>query len=131
MVKCLLDNVRIYILPTMNPDGFDMAEKGDCQGITGRNNKNNYDLNRNFPDYFVGNSYGLPDDQYRRIIQPETAAMMNWMKKTKFVLSASLHGGAMVANYPYDGFAFPGKENKFVHLHKNNTIDNLCRRSKS
>ncbi|MCO5552782.1 hypothetical protein L7F22_006299 [Adiantum nelumboides] len=35
--------------------------------------------------------------------QPETRAIMNWTRAHNFVASASLHGGALVANYPWDG----------------------------
>jgi len=63
-------------------------------GWVGRNNAANRDLNRNFPDYFVNNS-GTPT-------QPEAQAIMDWLAGRKFILSASLHGGALVANYPYD-----------------------------
>jgi len=59
-----------------------------------RNNGAGYDLNRNFPDYFVNNSHIRT--------QPEARAVMDWVDRRQFVLSASLHGGALVANYPYD-----------------------------
>jgi len=62
--------------------------------VADRNNAKGYDLNRNFPDYFVNNS--------QSIVQPETRAIMDWLLQRQFVLSASLHGGALVANYPYD-----------------------------
>ncbi|XP_071353378.1 carboxypeptidase D [Trachinotus anak] len=92
-VTKLVNNTRIHIMPSMNPDGYEAANEGDVKGYKGRNNSNNFDLNRNFPDQFAT----ITEPR-----QPETIAVMNWLKSIPFVLSANLHGGSLVVNYPYD-----------------------------
>lgn len=82
----------------MNPDGYEISKVGDEGSLVGRNNANNVDLNRNFPD-----QYGTND--YNKVQEAETQAVMNWSLSTHFVLSANLHGGALVANYPFDDSA--------------------------
>ncbi|XP_071756734.1 carboxypeptidase D isoform X1 [Centroberyx gerrardi] len=92
-VTQLVNNTRIHIMPSMNPDGYEVAKEGDAKGYRGRNNSNNFDLNRNFPDQFAT----ITEPR-----QPETIAVMHWLKSNPFVLSANLHGGSLVVNYPYD-----------------------------
>ena len=92
----LINATRIHIMPSMNPDGYKRAHVGDYDGITGRYNAHNVDLNRNFPDRLGHNIVQR---------QPETLAVIQWLKEYPFVLSANLHNGALVANYPYDNSA--------------------------
>lgn len=120
-VTKIVDSTRIHILPTMNPDGFENGREGDRQSLVGRPNANNKDLNRNFPDQFFTN-------EYNSVQEPETAAIMSWSQQYPFVLSANLHGGSLVANYPFDdtpnptetsGNSYPSPdEETFVYLAK-------------
>ncbi|CAB3980127.1 carboxypeptidase D-like [Paramuricea clavata] len=103
----LVDTTRIHILPSMNPDGYERSAEGDCESINGRRNADNVDLNRNFPDH------------YRKTKQPpetETKLLMKWIESNPFVLSANLHGGSLVANYPLDDYP--------IGSHNSDTPDN-------
>jgi len=82
-------------MPSMNPDGYEIALEGDENGGYGRGNAKDVDLNRDFPDQY------FPKKDYENF-QPETLAVMNWSRSIPFVLSANLHGGSLVANYPFD-----------------------------
>ncbi|XP_072233912.1 carboxypeptidase M [Leuresthes tenuis] len=121
----LLNSTRIHILPTMNPDGFDDAST-HCQYSQGRFNHNGVDLNRNFPDAFSGLQQHQPLKEEKR--ESEVRAVIGWLRTETFVLSANLHGGALVASYPYDnsnrGSELVGRasiapdDDVFVHLAK-------------
>ncbi|CAF4705877.1 unnamed protein product, partial [Didymodactylos carnosus] len=82
----------------------------------GRDNANNIDLNRDFPSVNLTannqklNSAIIDNKQIpnrfnnlnSKHLEPEVRAVMHWSIVYPFVLSANLHGGAIVANYPYD-----------------------------
>jgi len=102
----IINNTDVFIMPTMNPDGF---ENGS------RYNANGTDLNRDFPDQFSdpnNNTIGR---------EPETQAVMEWTWNHHFVLSANMHTGALVANYPYDGpnsgqYSACPDDDLFIHI---------------
>ena len=48
-----MNTTEIYLLPSLNPDGYAISRTGDCDNNrAGRNNANDVDLNRNFPKQF-------------------------------------------------------------------------------
>ncbi|KAK0426355.1 hypothetical protein QR680_009664 [Steinernema hermaphroditum] len=94
----LVNRTRIHIMPSMNPDGYELGFSGDRIGYKGRSNINGIDLNRNFPPRFPSHkeeTAGVAPEQ-------ETREVMRWLQEFPFVLSANLHGGSLVANYPFD-----------------------------
>ena len=91
----LVDETDIYINPLANPDGTYRRGNHTVQGAT-RYNANNIDLNRTFPDPFSSPS--------TKSLQPENQAMVDYANAHQFRMSANLHGGAEVLNYPWDSF---------------------------
>lgn len=86
----LVSGLEIWINPLANPDG--MYRSYDTIIYPVRANSLGYDLNRNFPDPEVTLSP----------LQQETSDMMAFMGKHHFVVSANLHAGEEVVNYPWD-----------------------------
>ncbi|MGH0146219.1 UNVERIFIED_CONTAM: hypothetical protein FKN15_007806 [Acipenser sinensis] len=119
----LVKETRIHLLPSMNPDGYEMAAKkgSELSGwALGRYSYEGIDMNHNFADLNsvmwdaqeiemdkkkVPNHY-IPIPEYytseTAMVATETRAVINWMQLIPFVLSANLHGGELVVTYPYD-----------------------------
>ena len=91
----IIDNTNIYIMPSLNPDGFENKQNNNW--YPNRYNSNNIDLNRDFPDQFRN------DDNTLDNRQPETQAIMKWYQEKNIYLSLNMHSGAIVVNYPFDG----------------------------
>ncbi|XP_041635871.1 carboxypeptidase Z-like [Cheilinus undulatus] len=136
-IQTLINTTRIHILPSMNPDGYELAVSG-VQGSNdddedgshrydswniGRNNAQNIDLNRNFPDLtsivyrrrrqkgYHTDRIPIPDFYWFGKVAPETYAVMKWIRSIPFVLSANFHGGDLVVSYPYDLSKHPLEHN--------------------
>lgn len=96
-VTNMVNNMDIWINPLANPDGTYAGGNNSVNGAT-RYNANYIDLNRNYPD---PDPYDGPHPDGEEW-QPETVAFMNFAESRNLVLSANFHGGAEVANYPWD-----------------------------
>ena len=102
-VTSLVNDAEIWLVPNMNPDGLVLNYRSNANGV---------DLNRDYPEGSdpggIGTVFDGPDPDYAGR-QPETQAVMRWSVAQSFTLSANLHTGALVANYPYDtnGNGFP------------------------
>ncbi|XP_049424744.1 carboxypeptidase Z-like isoform X2 [Epinephelus fuscoguttatus] len=139
-IQTLINTTRIHILPSMNPDGYEVAVSGhqdnnfsddEEQGYRydswniGRNNAQNIDLNRNFPDLtsivynrrrqkgYRTDHIPIPDYYWFGKVAPETYAVMKWIRSIPFVLSANFHSGDLVVSYPYDLSKHPLERNMF------------------
>ena len=122
-------------MPSMNPDGYSISSPGcstfgglgglfGFRGRSGRNNGNNVDLNRDFPKQF-DERQDVDTRTLESGRQPETvylfldimteqfihldyyfSNMMRWIKRNPFVLSANLHGGAVVFLFLFSLFQY-------------------------
>ena len=99
----LVDETEIWINPAANPDGTYFGGDDSVAGAiryyaTPAGGNSFVDPNRNFPDPQAGDH----PDNHRW--WPETEAMMALAAAQSFVLSANLHAGVEVVNYPWDTF---------------------------
>ncbi len=94
-VSGLVDSLAIWINPLSNPDGTFKGGDHTVEKAT-RNNATGFDLNRNFPNI----PDGEPDDTTGRPL--ENKHMMVFLREQLFTLSANIHGGYEVVNYPWD-----------------------------
>ena len=97
----VVDETELWINPLANPDGTffggDHTVLAAIRFLTTADGQISWvNPNRNFPDPRLGDH---PDGNPW---WPETIAMMELAESRHFTLSANLHGGAELVNYPWD-----------------------------
>ncbi len=96
-VTRLVENLAIWINPLANPDGSYFPDDDFSLVNSQRGTATGIDLNRDFPDRMAGD---VVNDTAGRA--QETKNMMAFLQKQGFHMSANIHSGAEVVNYPWD-----------------------------
>lgn len=97
-VTNLVNNSKIFIVASMNPDGFELRQRYSAR---------NLDLNRNFPDFTSDDR----DTSTGRGV--ETKAIMDLHSTHHFTAAVNFHGGEVCFNLPWDTAPNRDIEQKF------------------
>ena len=106
----LVNNLDIFICPNTNPDGTYYGGNHTVYGAR-RNNANDIDLNRHYPDFVSGPH---PDGNW--CYQDETQWLINLAKDYSFTMAANFHTGAEVVNYPWDNLSQPSADDAWWEM---------------
>uniref|UniRef100_A0A8C4MHB9 AE binding protein 1 n=1 Tax=Equus asinus asinus TaxID=83772 RepID=A0A8C4MHB9_EQUAS len=122
-VRSLVQDTRIHLVPSLNPDGYEVAaQMGSEFGnwALGLWTEEGFDIYEDFPDlnsvlwgaeerkwvpYRVPNNNLPIPERYLSpdaTVSTEVRAIIAWMEKNPFVLGANLNGGERLVSYPYD-----------------------------
>ena len=96
-VSRLVDGLAIWINPLANPDGTYYPDDDFSVVNSVRVTADGTDMNREFPDPAAGEAVNDTAGRAR-----ETKAMMAFLQEHSFNMSANIHSGAEVVNYPWD-----------------------------
>jgi hypothetical protein len=97
-VTNLVNNSKMFIIASMNPDGFELRQRYSAR---------NLDLNRNFPDFTSDDR----DSSTGRGV--ETKAIMDLHNGHHFTAAVNFHGGEVCFNLPWDTKPNRDVEEKF------------------
>ncbi|XP_053464395.1 adipocyte enhancer-binding protein 1 [Nycticebus coucang] len=130
-VRSLVQDTRIHLVPSLNPDGYEVAaQMGSEFGnwALGLWTEEGFDIFQDFPDlnsvlwgaeerkwvpYRVPNNNLPIPERYLSpdaTVSTEVRAIIAWMEKHPFVLGANLNGGERLVSYPYDMARTPNQE---------------------
>ncbi|KAM4874453.1 adipocyte enhancer-binding protein 1 [Thomomys bottae] len=130
-VRSLVQDTRIHLVPSLNPDGYEVAaQMGSEFGnwALGLWTEEGFDIFEDFPDlnsvlwgaeerkwvpYRVPNNNLPIPERYLSpdaTVSTEVRAIIAWMEKNPFVLGANLNGGERLVSYPYDMARTPSQE---------------------
>ncbi|UCB52877.1 MAG: hypothetical protein JSV10_01945 [Candidatus Zixiibacteriota bacterium] len=97
-VTHLVDDLEIWIIPMMNPDGRTAGTRGNAAGV---------DLNRDYGYIWNGYTPGI-------FSQPETRVIREHGLKNNFSISLSFHTSGDIVNHVWNYKDFPVADSAFV-----------------
>ncbi|XP_047994435.1 zinc carboxypeptidase-like [Leguminivora glycinivorella] len=126
--KTLAKSYNWYLIPVLNPDGYDYTHKQDRLWRKNRNRNASVDLNRNFDESF-GKFESSPDpntDNYcgtHPFSEPETKALASFVmpirKEIKFYFAIHAYGQRIIIPY----------EDRIQHLENFGEMENYSRQA--
>lgn len=134
-INKLLSKVTFHLVPMVNPDGVDIAQNGISEDFPHYSqytkwnngddfkakwqaNANGVDLNHNYDACFslskrINETSGILGPNYTRYTgpfaesEPESSALCEYVRKTRFDLTLSFHSQGEVIYYDYNGHIPP------------------------
>jgi carboxypeptidase T len=105
-VKQFVDATELWVVPVVNPDGYQHTWAGDRFWRKNRRDRHGVDLNRNFGVAWggSGSSSNKRNETYRgeyAFSEPETQALRDLAKRERFALHVDFHAYGELLLYPW------------------------------
>ena len=106
-IKAFVDRTTLWVIPIVNPDGYQHSWATDRYWRKNRRGKHGVDLNRNFSVGFggVGSSGSKLAQDYRgehAFSEPESAAVRDLAKRERIALHIDFHAYGQLLLYPWN-----------------------------
>ena len=121
-ITTLLDEMQVYVVPVVNPDGYEYSWTHDRYWRKNRREDHGVDLNRNFPVAFgrKGSSDQPASPIYRGphpFSEPESQALRDLLRRVPVALHIDYHSFSQLVLHPWSHTAEPaGDRNRLSAL---------------
>ncbi|MDB4963341.1 MAG: putative carboxypeptidase, partial [Myxococcales bacterium] len=114
-IRELVDHTTIWVVPVVNPDGYQYTWSTDRYWRKNRRDRTGVDLNRNFSVAWggAGSSRNERSEVYRgayAFSEPETIALRDLVKREQIALHIDFHAYGQLLLYPWGYTAAPAKD---------------------
>jgi carboxypeptidase T len=114
-IRELVDHTAIWVVPVVNPDGYQYTWSTDRYWRKNRRDRTGVDLNRNFSVAWggAGSSRNARSEVYRgeyAFSEPETIALRDLVKREQIALHVDFHAYGQLLLYPWGYTSAPATD---------------------
>ncbi len=114
-IRDFVDHTELWVVPVVNPDGYQHTWAGDRYWRKNRRNGHGVDLNRNFAVAWggTGSSNSKRSETYRGeypFSEPETIALRDLAMRERIALHIDFHAYGQLVLYPWGHTAAPASD---------------------